>query len=76
MEVWKKDLNTVIEAFKKTVQPDDSDPTKHLNVDDIGHVIDGSPVRNADVSKIFDDLAATVTEINALEREENGIVFL
>jgi hypothetical protein len=73
MEVWKKDLNTVIEAFKKTVQPDDSDPTKNLSAADIKHVVEGSPVQDAGFTKMFDDLATTVTEINALKSEENGI---
>ena len=72
MEVWRKDLNAVIEAFKKTIRPDDPDPTRHLNVNDIGHVVSGSPVRDADFTKMFDDLAATAREINALKSEENG----
>jgi hypothetical protein len=77
-EVWVKDMTTVINTFKKSAVADD-DPTKVLIVRDIKHVITESPfesiesIESAGVRKAFDDLATTVTEINALQTLENGV---
>ena len=71
-EVWKKDMATVIDGFKRTVAADDT-PDKQLSVTDIEHVVTGSPVKDAELSKAFADLAATVKEINALRHEENSV---
>jgi hypothetical protein len=71
-EVWKKDMTTVIDGFKKTVTAEDT-PNKQLSVSDIEHVVVGSPVQDAELSEAFDDLAATVKAINALRHEENSV---
>jgi hypothetical protein len=72
VEVWKKDLTTVVDSFKKTVTAVDT-PDKRLSTSDIEHVIAGSPIKNAELRKAFDDIAATVTELNALKIEENSV---
>ena len=72
VDVWNKDMTTVIDAFKKSAAADDA-PDKRLSVTDIEHVVTGSPVKDAELSKAFDDLAATVKEINALKTEEISV---
>jgi hypothetical protein len=71
-EVWLKDLNNVIDAFGKTLGTEDK-PDKKLDIGDVQHVVNGSPVQDATVIEALANLVATVKTINTLRMEENAV---
>jgi hypothetical protein len=71
LDTWEKDVTTVTEAFKKSIEATKEDFSTQIDAREVEHVIKNYPVPS-EVSEIFDALAATVRELNAIRQEENN----
>jgi hypothetical protein len=72
LDTWKKDVTTLTEAFKKSVEATKEDFSTLIDAREVEHVIKNYPVP-PEVSEAFDALAATVKELGAIRHEENNI---
>lgn len=67
--VWAKDFDNVMERFQKDVERYVADPSTHMNMDDLKHLVENYPVTE-EVKSAYAALSATVKRVYELHREE------